>query len=144
MGVRPEYAISCGYSPLVADDVQLVMPADPEFLRLARVTAMGLASRLSFTIDEIDDLRIAIDELVFGLIGTKGRAGKVVLRYAVSDNGLEVHGQGEFEDGDAGGKEAAPVLNELSELILDAVADEHSLEVVDGKPSFRLVKRRNR
>ena len=128
----------------MADDVQLVMPADPEFLRLARVTAMGLASRLSFTIDEIDDLRIAIDELVFGLIGTKGRAGKVVLRYAVSDNGLEVHGQGDFDDGDADGNASAPSLNELSELILDAVADEHSLEVIDGKPSFRLVKRRNR
>ena len=132
-------------SAVVADDVQLVMPADPEFLRLARVTAMGLASRLSFTIDEIDDLRIAIDELVFGLIGTKGRAGKVVLRYAVSDNGLEVHGQGDFDDVDSGGAAASvPSLNELSELILDAVADEHSLEVIDGKPSFRLVKRRNR
>jgi anti-sigma regulatory factor (Ser/Thr protein kinase) len=72
------------------DEVQLVMPADPEFLRLARVTAMGLASRLSFTIDEIDDLRIAIDELVFGLIGTKGRPGRVVMKYRLRAHGLEV------------------------------------------------------
>ena len=121
----------------MADDVQLVMPADPEFLRLARVTAMGLASRLSFTIDEIDDLRIAIDELIFGLIGTRGRDGRVVLRYSVSDSGLEVLGEGEFDDGGS-----TPGLNELSELILDAVADEHSLEASPGRPSFRLVKRR--
>lgn len=121
----------------MSDEVQLVMPADPEFLRLARVTAMGLASRLSFTIEEIDDLRIAIDELVFGLIGTKGRPGQVTMRYSLLDRGLEVRGTGSFEDG-----AATPGLTELSELILGAVADEHELSVDGGEPSFRLLKRR--
>lgn len=122
----------------MSDEVQLVMPADPEFLRLARVTAMGLASRLQFTIDEIDDLRIAIDELVFGLIGTKGRPGQVTMRYALLETGLEVWGTGSFEDG-------VPTtgLTELSELILDAVADEHELTVDGDRPTFRLLKRRS-
>src|SRR5688500_8344736 len=123
-----------------ADEVRLVMPADPEFLRLARVTAMGLASRLSFTIDEIDDLRIAIDELVFGLIGTKGRLGQVVMTYRLQPEGLEVEGTGQFDD-----PAPSPGLTELSELILDAVADEHELvhEAAGGAPHFRLLKRRS-
>ena len=121
----------------MSDEVQLVMPADPEFLRLARVTAMGLASRLQFTIDEIDDLRIAIDELLFGLIGTKGRPGRVTMRYSLVDSGLEVKGTATFEDGvETNG------LTELSELILDAVADEHELTPNGPTPSFRLLKRR--
>ena len=120
------------------DEVQLVMPADPEFLRLARVTAMGLASRLSFTIDEIDDLRIAIDELVFGLIGTKGRPGQVVMRYRLQPHGLEVEGTGRFEDHQQG-----HALTELSELILDAVADEHELNPDPVAPRFRMLKRRS-
>ncbi|HEX4978656.1 MAG TPA: hypothetical protein VFV35_01205 [Acidimicrobiales bacterium] len=119
------------------DEVQLVMPADPEFLRLARVTAMGLASRLSFTIDEIDDLRIAIDELVFGLIGTKGRPGRVTMRYRLQPHGLEVEGSAEFED-----TQDLPGLTELSELILDAVADEHELVRDPSAPRFRMLKRR--
>ncbi len=123
----------------MADQVQLVMPADPEFLRLARVTAMGLASRLSFTIDEIDDLRIAIDELVFGLIGSRGRPGVVTMRYAFHGGGLEVQGTGAFEDG-----LATPGLTELSELILDSVADEHELTPDGPAPTFRLLKRRVR
>lgn len=120
-----------------SDEVQLVMPADPEFLRLARVTAMGLASRLSFTIDEIDDLRIAIDELIFGLIGTKGRDGSVRMTYRLDPDGLEVRGMGEFVD-----TGTPPGLSDLSELILDAVADEHELSVAGGAPSFRMWKRR--
>lgn len=120
------------------DEVQLVMPADPEFLRLARVTAMGLASRLSFTIDDIDDLRIAIDELVFGLIGTRGRPGRVTMRYALLSEGLEVRGTGAFDDG-----LPTPGLTELSELILNAVADEHELSADGPSPTFRLLKRRD-
>ena len=37
----------------------------PEYLRLVRLTAAGLASRLGFTFDEVEDLRIAVDELCF-------------------------------------------------------------------------------
>ena len=121
------------------DEVRLVMPADPEFLRLARVTAMGLASRLSFTLDEIEDLRIAIDELLFALIGLRGRPGNVRIDYAISPNGLEVVGTGLFDDG-----APTPALTELSELILSAVSDEHSLSDDGALPTFRLLKRRSK
>ena len=121
----------------MSDEVQLVMPADPEFLRLARVTAMGLASRLSFTIDEIDDLRIAIDELLFGLIGNKGRPGRVTMTYEMVESGLQVKATATFEDG-----QPTPGLTELSELILDAVVDEHELSANGTSPTFRLLKRR--
>ena len=124
----------------MTDEVQLVMPADPEFLRLARVTAMGLASRLSFTIDEIDDLRIAIDELIFGLIGTRGREGTVVMTYRLQPDCLEVEGTGRFSDD---GVRSSPGLSEFSQLILDAVADEHELETNGEGPRFRLTKRRS-
>src|SRR5579859_6659783 len=83
-------------SPSVAtqDEVRLAVPAMPEFLRLARVTASGLASRLGFTFDQVEDLRLAIDELCFGLTGLHGRAGIVRVRYLVLDGALEVEGEG--------------------------------------------------
>jgi serine/threonine-protein kinase RsbW len=38
------------------------MPAEGAYLSVLRTAAAGLAARLDFTLDEIEDLRIAIDE----------------------------------------------------------------------------------
>lgn len=38
------------------------MPADGAYLSVLRTAAAGLAARMDFTLDEIEDLRIAIDE----------------------------------------------------------------------------------
>jgi serine/threonine-protein kinase RsbW len=38
------------------------MPADGAYLSVLRTATAGLAARLDFTLDEIEDLRIAVDE----------------------------------------------------------------------------------
>jgi hypothetical protein len=119
-------------------EVRLSIPASPEFLRLARLAAAGLASRMGFTYDEVEDLRIAIDELCFSLVGNTGRAGTIVLRYWMTDDGsLIVEGAGQFEDGMG----TSPTLSPLSQQILTAVVDEHELSIGTDGPEFRLVKR---
>ena len=120
------------------DQVRLAVPATPEFLRLARVTATGLASRLGFTFDEVEDLRLAIDELCFALIGTKGRAGTVQLTYLIHTDALEVEGTGAFTDRAESG---SVTVSELSERILDALVDEHEVRPDGDRPTFRLLKR---
>jgi hypothetical protein len=118
------------------DEVRLAVPATPEFLRLARVTAAGLASRLGFTYDDIDDLRLAIDELCFGLTGAEGRLGTLHLLLRILNNGLEVEGQGHFEDGNK-----PTQLSELSNLILPKLVDEYEFWPGPHHPGFRMVKR---
>lgn len=120
------------------DEVRLAVPATAEFLRLARVTASGVASRLGFTYDEVDDLRLAIDELCFAVTGGKEEPGWVRLRYAIVGEALEVRGSASSP---SGGPE--PVLSELSNAILTALVDEHQIYLDDGgRPAFRLLKRR--
>ena len=46
----------------LADFVQVRMPAEGAYLSVLRTAAAGLAARLDFTLDEIEDLRIAVDE----------------------------------------------------------------------------------
>ncbi len=122
-----------------ADEIRLAVPAKPEFLRLARVTASGVASRLDFTYDEVDDLRLAIDEMCFALMGGRSVEGWLLTSYATSDDALEVRATASFSVDGPG-----PTLSELSEAILDALVDEYELYRDDrSRPSFRLLKRRS-
>ena len=44
------------------DRVQVCLPAEGAYLSVLRTATAGLAARLDFTLDEIEDLRIAVDE----------------------------------------------------------------------------------
>jgi serine/threonine-protein kinase RsbW len=63
---------------LTADYVQIRMPAESAYLSVLRTATAGLAARLDFTLDEIEDLRIAIDE-----------ACAMLLAQAIPGTGLE-------------------------------------------------------
>jgi serine/threonine-protein kinase RsbW len=119
-------------------EVHLEVPASPEFLRMARMMVAGVASRLGFSYEEVEDLRIAIDELCYSLVGRAGRRGTIQLRYVMSGDSLAVEGTGRFEDH----LDDAPHLSPLSQQILGALSDECELESSPGGPTFRMVKRR--
>ena len=121
------------------DEVRLTMPANPHLLRVARLTAAGLAGRLGFSFDEIEDVKIAVDELCFTLVGSRGRPGTLSLRYLLDTDQLVIEGSGELD-----GSAADPVPSELSSQILAAVVDEHELSRDGNGVRFRMVKRRER
>jgi len=119
------------------EEVRLTMPAIPQLLRVARLTAAGLAGRLGFNFDEIEDVKIAVDELCFALVGTKGRDGDLTVVYRLLDDALEIEGSGTFTT-DA----PNPVPSELSAQILAAVVDEHELQREGAEVRFWLRKQR--
>jgi serine/threonine-protein kinase RsbW len=122
-------------------DVRLVVPASPEYLRLVRLTAAGMASRLGFTFDEVEDLRIAVDELCFHLLGDVDEVGPfgdtrtMDLVYSASADSITITGR-------TGLSGAVPAPSELSEQILDALVDEHEVSGDNGMVTFRLKKQR--
>ena len=122
-------------SDVEGDEVRLSMPASPHLLRVARLTAAGLAGRLGFSFDEIEDVKIAVDELCFALVGSKGRPGTLTLRYRLHAGGLTIEGTGPSDGID-------PEQTEFSGQILDAVVDEHTLSREGDELRFRLHKRR--
>lgn len=119
-------------------EVRLEVPAAPEYLRISRIMAAGVASRVGFTLDEVEDLRIAIDEVCFSLVGPRGRSGTITLRYVLAPDSLSVEGVGRFTDGLSN----EPIVSALSTQILAAVVDECELTAGDEGPMFRLVKQR--
>ena len=127
------------------DRVELSLPARPELLFLVRMTAAAVASRADFGYDQIEDLRLAIDELALTICGDEPQEGRLQLLFKWSDDAIEVVG---VYDPDAkdGRRELALAqpANELSARILDALVDEHGADAVGGCPRAWLRMRRRR
>jgi anti-sigma regulatory factor (Ser/Thr protein kinase) len=113
--------------------IRLALPPAAEFVQVARLTAAALATRAGFSIDEVDDLRIAIDELSALLVQSPGASSDLELRFEVAEHEVKVHG----------GISSAghPVLSELSEKILEVVVDTYGIDSRDGHVSFHCEKR---
>lgn len=115
------------------DEIRLSLPAVPDFARLARLTIAGLANRVGFSYDEVEDLRIAVGEACSMLIGQDGREGSLDLVYGLHSDALTVEAQGRFADGNV----VDPDTALLSEQILRAVVDEFAFEPEQMRVRFR-------
>ena len=71
--------------PATVDDdvVLLTVPADGGYLGVLRTATAGLAARLHFALDEIEDLRIAVDEACAMLLAIATRDAELECRFAV-------------------------------------------------------------
>lgn len=70
--------------------IQLTVPADATFVGLVRSTAAHTAAHAHLDMDQIDDLRLAIDEAFALVIGTDGAEGDVSIAFTISSHGLDV------------------------------------------------------
>jgi serine/threonine-protein kinase RsbW len=70
--------------------VDLGLPALTPYVSVLRSTAAALAARLDFTLDEIEDLRIAVDEACAMLIRLAAPAAPLRCRFALTDEELGV------------------------------------------------------
>ena len=99
--------------------------------------ASGLASTAGFDVDELDDLRIAVDEAVSALLeGGDGAPPAAALR------GRRRRGGDDRADAGGSGDALDEDRLELSTQILAAVCDEHELAVADGTVRVRICRRR--
>jgi serine/threonine-protein kinase RsbW len=117
--------------------VTLTFPAAVELVRLARLVASGLAAHAGLSMDDIEDLRIAVDELCALVVQHAGRDADVSLVLDAGDGAVEVEVRAP-----AGPDDSPFALDELSRHILDAATDEHRLARDDGWLVATLTKRR--
>ena len=72
------------------DLVILDVPADGEYLAVLRTATAGLAARLQFTLDEIEDLRIAVDEACAMLLDIAAPFADLTCRFEVDPEALVI------------------------------------------------------
>ncbi len=108
--------------------VGLEIPAEFRFVSMARVAAASLAAELDPAIDDVEDLRVAVNELV-GILVEAAEAGTILIRMWTEERTIHVTGR-------CLGAWVTPEPDQLARRILDATVDHH--EVGDG--AFRMLK----
>ncbi len=125
--------------------VHLTLPAEPGSVRLARLVAAGVAADAGLSIDDAEDLRIAVSELVALLVeGAENPADHISLTYRRTSDVVEVTGERSLQSAGAGGGASATGGAEPDDLaleILRVVVDEHDYTHNGTGRHFRLVKR---
>lgn len=111
--------------------VEFSIPPDPAYVRVARLASGDMAERAGFSIDELDDVRLAVDELCAYLIGARGAA--LQLRIQALDRTLYIEGRATCAE-----THVAP--SKLSEALLGALVDSCTFGAQDHEVTFRMTK----
>jgi serine/threonine-protein kinase RsbW len=75
------------------DYIEMKIPAKPEFVGVIRLTLSGIASRMGFSYDEIEDLKIATSEACTNAVQhayKNNENGEVIIGYGLYEDRLEV------------------------------------------------------
>jgi serine/threonine-protein kinase RsbW len=127
----------------MTDIVELSFPVMADLVVLARLAASTVATRAGFDVEEIEDLKLAVDELCISLVHERTN-GTLALRFTQDDDTVEVSCTYQPIPGGTVEEQSVPPTEGLSERILDALVDEHGNDHRDGLPRAWLRKRRAR
>ncbi|MDO8388957.1 MAG: hypothetical protein Q7V57_00585 [Actinomycetota bacterium] len=106
--------------------VDVRVPAEPSMSRVLRLAASGVASLAGFSVDEIEDIKVAVSEVLLALV-EHGEGAAIDVRFVVTESGLEIHGRSAAEHFDAQHPDLA-----VCSTVLASVCTEHGLEHQEG------------
>src|SRR3954464_2019780 len=120
------------------DVVTIKLPAAGAYLSVLRTATAGLAARLDFTLDEIEDLRIAVDEACAMLLTQAVPGADLECRFALESDSMRVGVSVLTLDGQE------PSRDTFAWTVLAALAGEvDSSAGVDNRVTITLLKRRS-
>ncbi|WP_342433560.1 anti-sigma B factor RsbW [Neobacillus sp. FSL H8-0543] len=76
----------------VMDYVEMKIPAKPEYVGVIRLTISGIASRMGYTYEEIEDIKIAVSEACTNAVQhayPDGEGGEVIVGFGIYEDKIE-------------------------------------------------------
>lgn len=121
----------------IRDVVSIRLPADSAYLSVLRTATAGLAARLDFTLDEIEDLRIAVDEACAMLLGEAVPGTDLTAEFELTGQEMQVRVQV------ATVGSSAPKRDDFAWMVLTALADDVDA-VTDVADRMAIILRKRR
>ena len=120
------------------DFVSVRVPAAAAYLSVLRTTTASLAARLDFTLDEIEDLRIAVDEASCLLLAGAAEGAELTSVFAMSADSIEISVSTMTDKGHP------PSRDSFAWTVLSALAGEvDAWTEADGQQTISLIKHRS-
>jgi serine/threonine-protein kinase RsbW len=116
------------------DHVELRVPASGAYVSVLRTAAAGMAARLDFTVDDIEDLRIAVDEACAVLIPLAEADARLSASFDLEPGRLQVTVSVPSDATEP------PSRNTFAWTVLTALAGEVDARVDDGQVTLTLRK----
>jgi hypothetical protein len=113
--------------PATIGPVLLRLPPDPTLSRVLRLAASGIAGMAGFTIDEIEDIKIAVSEVLLALI-EHGGGRTIEVEVTVEEQVFTVRGKTAVASFNA---EHPDLL--LCRTVLASVCSQHGIELLDDQ-----------
>ncbi len=119
----------------MSDQVQLTLPAEEDFRHVAHLVVGGLGVRLDLTLEDLDDLQIALE----ALLGCRDDEGEIVVTVDAGDGAVRAS-VGPFRAGSLDSLERTDAPLGLHR-VLETVCDTFEVEERDGGSWVELTKR---
>jgi serine/threonine-protein kinase RsbW len=120
------------------DTVIVTIPPDPALLHVLRQLTVGVAARLRLTIDDVDDIKLAVDEAASAMLTRLPGSSGIVLALDTDDGTMRATVSSEVQTGEW----PTPLLleslpwNVITGLVDAATAGRDG----SGRPSIVLIK----
>ena len=121
---------------MTCESIKMEISANPEYVGIIRLTTSGIANKVGFSIDDIEDMKVAVSEACTNAI-KHSSDDRFYITFNIIDNGLNI----EIKDNGIGcnidllGKPDLenPKENGLGIFIIQTLMDEVSIESSDNK-----------
>jgi len=138
------------HAETMADTVRLVIPCRPEYVGVARLAVLGIASRMPFSYDEVEDVRLAVGEACTHAVERAGSARATIQITSIIDSqSLRIEVTDDVPAGTvpATPSEEAQALADagvdqqgLGALLMEILVDEVKIDSHSGGTTVRLIK----
>lgn len=120
------------------DGFTIRFPAQAGYLHVSRLNASAIGAEAGFSVDELEDLRLAVNETVTWLLADAESGGHVELVMSASDGNIRI-------DGTRTGHSTLPEQprDDLMDAILGATTDTHRLTSNPSGRVMQLIKSRH-
>ena len=116
----------------MSDTVTLTIPSDTAYVALARSVAATMSAQADLPIDQLEDVRLAVDEALSQVIADAPPGSDITCTYTVDGADLSIIVAGASVSGEV------PSTGTFSWIVMRALVDHVSADVADGALSLHL------